>query len=160
MVKELLENAIDAKSGRIIIELESAGKKLIRVTDDGVGIPPDELKLAFEKHSTSKINSITDIYRLSTLGFRGEALASIAAVARVECISCDSKHREGKRLVLEGGKVISFGDIGCARGTTIKVKDLFYNLPARYKYLKSDQIELTHIMDTVTQFIIYKTKII
>jgi DNA mismatch repair protein MutL len=154
-----LENSIDAHSSRITVELESAGKKLIRVTDDGVGIKPDQLKLAFEKHSTSKISGINDIYQLSTLGFRGEALASIAAVARVECISCSAMSQSGRKLVLEGGSVKSFSELGCPKGTTIKVMDLFYNLPARCKYLKSDQTELTHIIDVITHLAIFHYKI-
>jgi DNA mismatch repair protein MutL len=159
VVKELLENAIDAKSKRIIIELESAGRKSIRVMDDGDGMAPEDLKLAFEKHSTSKISNINDVYKISTLGFRGEALASIGAVGRVECISCDGKHMPGRKLVLEGGAVRSFSEVGCPKGTTVKVKDIFYNLPARHKYLKSDQTELAHIIDVVTQMAIYHNRI-
>jgi DNA mismatch repair protein MutL len=159
IVKELLENSIDANSTRITIELESAGKKLIRVTDDGMGIKSDELKLAFEKHSTSKISNIKDVYHLSTLGFRGEALASIAAVARVECISCFADRQSGRKLVLEGGSVKSFTEVGCPKGTTIKVMDLFFNLPARFKYLKSDQTELAHIIDVITHLAIFHNRI-
>jgi DNA mismatch repair protein MutL len=159
VVKELVENAIDANSKKIIIELQSAGKKLIRVTDDGDGIHPDEMKIAFEKHSTSKISKINDIYNLITLGFRGEALASIAAVAMIECISCDGKNLPGRKLVLEGGKVKSFTEIGSAKGTTIKIKELFYNIPARLKYLKSDQTELAHIIDAVTHLALYHNMI-
>lgn len=159
MVKELLENSIDANSKRIVIELESAGCKLIRVTDDGSGIPPDEIKMAFEKHSTSKISQINDIYNLSTLGFRGEALASIAAVALIECMSCFGKHTIGRKVVLDGGSVRSLTEVGSPKGTTIKVRDLFYNLPARYKYLKSDQTELAHIIDVVTHLAIYHYQI-
>jgi DNA mismatch repair protein MutL len=159
IVKELLENSIDANSSRITVELESAGKKMIRVTDDGSGIKPDELKLAFEKHSTSKISNINDVYQLSTLGFRGEALASIAAVARLECISCTAQSQSGRKLVLEGGSVKSFSELGCPKGTTIKVMDLFYNLPARCKYLKSDQTELAHIIDVITHLAIFHYRI-
>ncbi len=159
VVKELVENAIDAHGKKIVIELEGAGRKLIRVTDDGDGIGPDDVKLAFEKHSTSKIDKINDIFKLSTLGFRGEALASIAAVALVNCITCDGEHIPGRKLYMEGGVVMGISEIGCAKGTTIKVKDLFYNLPARYKYLKSDQTELAHIIDVVTQIAICHSSI-
>ncbi len=155
VVKELMENSIDANSKKITIEVEGAGKKLIRVSDDGSGIAPEDMKLAFEKHSTSKITDIKDLNNLSTLGFRGEALASIAAVSRVECISCDGKTLPGRKLALEAGKAQLFREIGCAKGTTIKVKDLFFNLPVRLKYMKSEQTELTHIIDMVTRFAIY-----
>jgi DNA mismatch repair protein MutL len=158
-VKELLENSIDANSSKIVIELEHAGRKLIRISDDGDGIAPNELKLAFEKHTTNKISKIQDVYHLLTLGFRGEALASIAAVSRVECISCDGINVPGRKLVLEGGEFRSIAEVGSPKGTTIKVKDLFYNLPARYKYLKSDQTELAHIIDVVTHLAIYHHKI-
>ncbi len=155
VVKELLENAIDANATKIVIELELAGKKLVRVTDNGDGIPPEDIKLAFEKHSTSKIQTINDVYNLKSLGFRGEALASIAAVAWVECITSDGSNITGKKIVLDAGVVRSLTEIGCAKGTTIKVKDLFYNLPARLKHLKSNQTELAHIIEAVTHIAIY-----
>lgn len=154
VVKELLENSIDANSTKIVIELEHAGRKLIRVTDNGDGISPEDLKLAFEKHSTSKISSIKDVYELTSLGFRGEALASIAAVAWVECVSYDGFDVTGRRIVLDSGVVKSVSEVGCAKGTSIKVKELFHNLPVRYKYLKSDQTELAHIVDVVTHLAI------
>jgi DNA mismatch repair protein MutL len=159
VVKELLENSIDANSTKIVVELELAGRKLIRVTDDGDGIPPEDLKLAFEKHSTSKITVIDDVYRLTTLGFRGEALASIAAVSRIECISCHKTHDLGRKVIIESGMVQSFNEIGCPKGTTIKIKDIFKNIPARYKYLKSDQTELTHIIEVITHLAIYHHQI-
>jgi len=159
VVKELLENSIDANSTTITIELEHAGRKLIRVTDNGDGISPEDLKLAFEKHSTSKISSINDVYELTSLGFRGEALASIAAVAWVECVSYDGFELTGRRIVLESGVVKSVTEVGCAKGTSVKVKGLFHNLPVRYKYLKSDQTELAHIVDVVTHLAIPNHKI-
>ena len=155
IVKELVENAIDAHSTRIIIELEQAGIKLIRVSDNGDGIAPEDFKLAFEKHSTSKISTIDDVYQLSSLGFRGEALASIAAVAKIECITSNGKDITGRKITLDGGAVQSFTEIGCPKGTTIKVKDIFYNLPVRYKYMKSNQTELAHIIEAVTHLAIY-----
>ena len=159
VVKELVENSIDANSSRIIIELEHAGKKLIRVTDNGDGIGPEELGIAFEKHSTSKITTIDDVYKLSTMGFRGEALASIASVARVECISSNGKNITGYKLIIEAGEVKSQTEVGCLKGTTIKVKDIFYNLPARLKYMKSNQTELAHIIDVVTHMAIFYNKV-
>ena len=159
VVKELVENAIDANSNKITVELEQSGVKLIRVSDNGFGIAPEDLKIAFEKHSTSKITTIDDVFSLSSMGFRGEALASIAAVARVECVSNDGRNMTGRKIVIDGGEVKSFTEIGCPKGTTIKVKDMFYNVPARYKYLKSNQTELAHIIDVVTRVAIYYYKI-
>ncbi|WP_455392286.1 DNA mismatch repair endonuclease MutL [[Eubacterium] cellulosolvens] len=155
VVKELVENAIDADSTKIVVEIEQAGKKLIRVSDNGDGIPADELEIAFQRHSTSKIATIDDVFNLSTMGFRGEALASIAAVARIECVSSDGKDVTGRKVVIDGGVVKSVTEIGCPKGTTVKVKDLFYNVPARYKYLKTDQTELAHITEAVTRLAIY-----
>jgi DNA mismatch repair protein MutL len=159
IVKELVENSIDAKSSRVTIELERAGKKLIRVMDNGMGIASADLKVAFEKHSTSKISTIEDVYNLNSLGFRGEALASIAAVSVTECISSTGLEPTGRKIVIESGKIKSFTEIGCAKGTTIKVKDLFFNLPARRKYLKTDQTELAHITEIVTHLAIYYNNI-
>jgi DNA mismatch repair protein MutL len=155
VVKELVENSIDANSTRIIIDLEQSGKKLIRITDNGDGIGYGELKIAFEKHSTSKITKIDDVYSLSSMGFRGEALASVAAVARVECRSSDGKAVTGQKIIIDGGVVKSEQEVGCPKGTTIKIKDLFYNVPVRQKYLKSDQTELAHIIDVITHLAIY-----
>jgi DNA mismatch repair protein MutL len=159
VVKELVENSIDAQSTKIVIEIEDAGKKLIRVTDNGFGMATEDMKLAFEKHSTSKIDTIDDVYNLKSFGFRGEALASIAAVARVECITSDGASETGRKLIMDGGVIRSFEEVGCPKGTTIKIKDLFQNLPARLKYLKSSQTELSHIIEVVTHFGIYYHKI-
>jgi DNA mismatch repair protein MutL len=159
VVKELVENAIDAQSSRITIEIEQAGVKLIRVSDNGDGISPEDLKIAFEKHSTSKISTIEDVFRLSSMGFRGEALASIAAVARVECISFNGKNITGRKIIIDGGEVKSETELGSPKGTTIKIKDIFYNVPARYKYLKANQTELAHIIEVVTRLAIYYHKI-
>ena len=152
-VKELVENSIDAGSTKIIIEVKDGGRKLIQVTDNGAGMSRSDVRLAFEKHSTSKILTIGDLDTLTSLGFRGEALASIAAVAKVECITKPSGTEVGTRVVFEGGKLISIKDIGCADGTTIKVKELFYNIPARLKYLKREQTELAHISDIITRLV-------
>lgn len=147
VVKELVENAIDAGSRSIDVAVEEGGIQSIRVVDDGSGIEPDDLELAFERHATSKIRSSKDLFAIRSLGFRGEALPSIAAVARVECISAANDGGLGRRLVIEGGKKLALEDTAAPRGTDFRVKDLFYNTPARLKYLKTVQTELGHITD-------------
>ncbi len=149
IVKELVENSIDAKADEIIIEIKNGGKKYIRITDNGTGIKKDEIESAFLRHYTSKINTADDLENLHTLGFRGEALASIAAVAKVEIISRTADDISGTRLVIEGGKTVVKEDIGCPIGTTIIVTDLFYNVPARLKFLKSDSTESSAINEIV-----------
>jgi len=149
IVKELVENSIDAKADEVIIEIKNGGKKFIRITDNGVGIKKDEIEDAFKRHYTSKINTADDLDSLHTLGFRGEALASIAAVAKVEIISRTADDISGTKLVIEGGKTILKEDVGCPIGTTIIVTDLFYNVPARLKFLKSDVSESTNINEIV-----------
>jgi len=151
VVKELVENAIDAKSTKIIVEVKDAGKTLIRITDNGMGIQPSDLLLAFERHSTSKIRSINDIYHISSLGFRGEALASIASVSNVEMISKHGESDLGKRILLSGGLVKENIDVGAPQGTTIMVKDLFFNTPARLKFLKSNNAEQNAINDIMSK---------
>lgn len=149
IVKELVENSIDAKADEVIIEIKNGGKKFIRITDNGVGIKKDEIEDAFKRHYTSKINTADDLDSLHTLGFRGEALASIAAVAKVEIISRTADDISGTKLVIEGGKTILKEDVGCPIGTTIIITDLFYNVPARLKFLKSDVSESTNINEIV-----------
>jgi len=149
IVKELVENSIDAKADEVIIEIKNGGKKFIRITDNGVGIKKDEIEDAFKRHYTSKINTADDLDSLHTLGFRGEALASIAAVAKVEIISRTAVDISGTKLVIEGGKTILKEDVGCPIGTTIIITDLFYNVPARLKFLKSDVSESTNINEIV-----------
>lgn len=151
VVKELVENAIDAGATKITVEVSDAGKSLIRITDNGHGIHPDDVVLAFERHSTSKIRTINDIYHIASLGFRGEALASIASVSIVELVS---KHRDfdmGKKLVLEGGHVVEHHEIGAPQGTSISIKDLFYNTPARLKFMKSNNAEQNAINDIMNK---------
>jgi len=152
IVKELLENSIDAGAKEIRIIIKKAGKSLIQVIDDGIGIPPDEIWIAFERHTSSKIVNIEDLERLSTLGFRGEALASIAAVSQVEINSRIKENERGVKLILEGGKVIEKKEVFCPIGTDIKVKSLFYNIPARLKFLKKDPTELGHITDIIQRY--------
>lgn len=147
VVKELVENAIDAGSTKIYVEIQTGGKKLIRITDNGKGIPPEELALAFERHATSKVTVIEDIYALTTLGFRGEALASIAAVSHVEMTSKQAENDTGQLIKLSGGRVVEHSPTGSQDGTTIVVKDLFYNTPARMKFMKSTAAETGAISD-------------
>jgi len=147
VVKELVENAMDAGAKAITVEIKGGGIDLIRITDDGCGIPAQELPKAFLRHATSKIESDADLFYLQTLGFRGEALASIAAVAQVEMITKVSDSLTGTRIVIEGGEQKEFEEIGAPNGTTILVRNLFYNTPARKKFLKSPMTEGSHIVE-------------
>ncbi|WP_309118533.1 DNA mismatch repair endonuclease MutL [Paenibacillus sp.] len=147
VVKELVENAIDAGSRTIDVTAEEGGVKFIRVVDDGSGIEPDDLELAFERHATSKIRTGKDLFAIKSLGFRGEALPSIAAVSRVEVLSGAGDDGVARRIVIEGGAKLAFEEAAAPRGTDFRVKDLFYNTPARLKYMKTVQTELGHITD-------------
>lgn len=151
VVKELLENSIDAEAASIVIEIKNGGKSYIRVTDDGCGISKEDLFLAFERHATSKIRTENDLFRIHSLGFRGEALASITAVSKVEIITKTVRSKVGSRLQLEGGILSEEGDTGCPDGTTIIVTDLFYNTPARLKFMKKDATESSLIIDFVSK---------
>ncbi|WP_219837541.1 DNA mismatch repair endonuclease MutL [Paenibacillus sp. R14(2021)] len=151
VVKELVENAVDAGSSTIDIVIEEGGLSLIRVTDDGTGIEGDDIETAFYRHATSKISSSKDLFRIASLGFRGEALPSIAAVAKVECISAPDKSGLGRRLVIEGGTIVVNEESNAPQGTDISVRELFYNTPARLKYMKTIQTELGHIADYVNR---------
>lgn len=141
VVKELVENSIDAGATSISVEIENGGISLIRITDNGKGIAPDDVEIAFERHATSKIRSAKDLSTVSTMGFRGEALASIAAIARVELVTKTKDSDIGTRIVVEGGDVILKEECGAPQGTTITVRELFYNTPVRYKFLKKDFTE-------------------
>jgi len=147
VVKELVENAIDAKATRIEVHVEEGGLQLIRVVDNGEGMDREDCRKAFERHATSKIRSARDLFRIHTLGFRGEALPSIASVARVELISTEDSGRVGTRLLVEGGQVKEVADAARVKGTELIVRDLFFNTPARLKYLKSISTEIGHISD-------------
>ena len=149
VVKELVENAIDAKATAITVEIRDGGISFIRVTDNGCGIAADEIELAFLRHSTSKIKSVEDLMSVSSLGFRGEALASIASVAQVELITKTANSLTGMRYVIEGGEKKSLEEIGAPDGTTFVVRNLFYNTPARRKFLKSANAEGSHISDLI-----------
>ena len=147
VVKELVENAIDAGATAITVEIKEGGISLIRITDNGCGIPREEVPLAFLRHSTSKIRSAEDLLCVHSLGFRGEALSSIAAIARVELITKTADALTGTRYLIEGSKEVSNEEIGAPDGTTFLVRDLFYNTPARRKFLKTAQTEGTYISD-------------
>ena len=141
IVKELVENSVDAGASSIVVEIRNGGKSYIRVTDDGCGIPEDEVELAFLRHATSKIQTVQDLAAIDTLGFRGEALASVASVSHVEVLTCEPGAVEGTHYIISGGEEEYCGPAGCAAGTTMMIRDLFYNTPARMKFLKKDVTE-------------------
>ncbi len=149
VVKELLENAIDAGASSVTVEIKDGGKSLIRVTDNGSGINSEDIKLAFMPHATSKIKQLQDLLSISTLGFRGEALASIASVSQLEMLTKTRNSFTGSRYVIEGGTEKSFTEAGCPDGTTFIVHNLFYNTPARLKFLKTSQTEAGYISSIV-----------
>src|SRR5947209_8601949 len=152
VVKELLENALDAGAKTIRVEVEAGGKRMIRVIDDGHGMAHDDALLAFERHATSKLRSADDLLSIPTLGFRGEALPTIAAVSRLLLESRAEEDAEGTRVEFAGGKLVSVKPAGLPAGTTVSVADLFYSVPARRKFLKSDTTELGHIASLVTHY--------
>jgi DNA mismatch repair protein MutL len=152
VVKELLENALDAGAKTIRVEVEAGGKRMIRVIDDGHGMSHDDALLAFERHATSKLRSADDLLSIPTLGFRGEALPTIAAVSRLLLESRAEEDAEGTRVEFAGGKLVSVKPAGLPAGTTVSVADLFYSVPARRKFLKSDTTELGHIASLVTHY--------
>ena len=154
IVKELVENSIDAGADRIIIEVENGGKSLIKITDNGCGIPSSEVKKCFLRHATSKIDKIDDLFNLFTLGFRGEALASICAVSKLEMTTKFEDEAVGTKITLVGGNVESKEAVGANTGTSIVIKDLFFNTPARKKFLKTDHAELMNITDIVNKLAI------
>ncbi len=151
IVKELVENAIDSGANSITVEIKGGGKEYIRITDNGCGIEADDVEVAFLRHATSKISSAHDLDAIMTLGFRGEALASIGAVARVEVITKTQDARMGRHVIVDGSRILSNEPIGCPDGTTITVKDLFFNVPARLKFLGSDGAESRRIIDLVSR---------
>ena len=151
VIKEMVENSIDAGANNITVEIKNGGISYIRVTDNGKGIPEDDLEIAFERHATSKIRSADDLSTVTSMGFRGEALASIAAIARVEMVSKTANQENGFKVVVEGGNVLEKSVAGCPTGTSITVTNLFYNTPVRYKFLKKDFTEAGYIEDAVTR---------
>jgi DNA mismatch repair protein MutL len=152
VVKELLENSLDAGATSVRIDVESGGRRLIRVTDDGCGMLRDDALLAFERHATSKLSDVKDLLSIATLGFRGEALPSIASVSRLVLETRSAEETTGARVEFAGGKLLRCDELPGAPGTTITVRDLFFNVPARKKFLRSDQTELAHIASLVTHY--------
>ena len=151
VVKEMVENSIDAGATNIVVEIRNGGISFIRVSDNGKGIAQDDLEIAFERHATSKIRSAADLDTVTSMGFRGEALASIAAVANVELVSKTQEQEIGYRVVVEAGDILEKEEMGCRTGTTITVKNLFFNTPVRYKFLKKDYTESGYIEDVITR---------
>lgn len=150
-VKELLDNAIDAGATEIELIIEDAGKALIQVVDNGSGMTPEDARMCWERHATSKLKSIEDIYRLRTMGFRGEALASIASVASVDLKTRTNNDTSGTRIWMEGGQILTQEAVAVPVGTSISVKNLFFNVPARRQFLKSNPVELRHIVEEFTR---------
>ena len=151
VVKELVENAIDAKATAVSVEIKNGGIKYIRVTDNGCGILREDVKSAFISHATSKIQSADDLNSIFTLGFRGEALPSVAAVSRLSVLTKTAEEEIGTSFVIEGGQAGDTEDAGCPDGTTIIVRDLFFNTPARMKFLKRDITEGGYVADIITK---------
>lgn len=152
VAKELVENSIDAGATRIIIEIEAGGRRLLKVSDDGEGMVRDDAVLAFERHATSKIRESEDLASIGTLGFRGEALASIASVAKVELTTCTDGAASATRVTIDGGRMRDVKDAAHPRGTTIVVRDLFFNVPARRKFLRAEATETFHLTSLVTHY--------
>lgn len=152
VIKELIENALDAGATHISIEVEDAGRKLMQVSDDGAGIPKDELALSVSRHATSKLQNADDLFRISTLGFRGEALSSIASVSKFKLTSRTLKESSASRLQVDAGQAGVVTSIGAPQGTVVRVEDLFYNVPARLEFLKKDITERRQISLTVTRY--------
>ncbi len=154
VVRELIDNSLDSGADRIMIRIENGGKGLIRVSDNGLGMVRDDLLLCIERHATSKIQSASDLFAVKSLGFRGEAIPSIASVSRMQITSRPKEQLEGYRLKISGGKLNAIDETGAPAGTTIEVRDLFFNLPARRKFLRSPKTEINHIMDTLTRMVL------
>ena len=152
VVKELLENSLDAGATRLRIEIEAGGRRLIRLADDGCGMIRDDALLAFERHATSKLSDVKDLLSISTLGFRGEALPSIASVSRLTLETRSADESTGSRIEFAGGKLLKVDEAALATGTIITVRDLFFNVPARRKFLRSEQTELAHIASLATHY--------
>jgi DNA mismatch repair protein MutL len=152
VAKELLENSLDAGATRIRIQIEAGGKKLIQITDNGCGMVRDDALLAFERHATSKIRNASDLLSVATLGFRGEALPSIASVSRLRMETRSPDEDSGTVIEINGGKIQQVEEAGLPAGTSISVRDLFFNIPARKKFLKAESTELSHIASLVTHY--------
>ena len=151
VIKEMVENSIDAGATNISVEIKNGGISYIRISDNGKGIQKDDMEIAFERHATSKIRQASDLELVKSMGFRGEALASIAAIANVEMVSKHQDAELGNKIVVEAGKTLEFEETGCPQGTTITVRNLFFNTPVRYKFLKKDFTEAGYIEDVITR---------
>jgi len=152
VVKELMENALDAGASQVVIRIEKAGRRLVEVADNGAGIPKDEIRLAVQRHATSKLETAEDLFHIRTLGFRGEALASIGSVSRLSIVSRSENDSSGVRLMMEGGQIKTVEETGAPVGTVVRVEDLFFNVPARLKFLKRDLTERQQIDALVTRY--------
>jgi len=151
VVRELMDNSIDAGADRITIRIEEGGKRRIRVSDNGSGMSKDDLLLCVERHATSKIETASDLLRVRSLGFRGEALSSMAAVSRMGITSLLRGQLTGHRLKIRGGKLLAVEETGAPPGTTVDIRDLFFNIPARRKFLRAARTETDHIVDVVSR---------
>src|SRR5437667_9027730 len=152
VVKELLENSLDAGADSLRVEVEAGGRRMIRIADNGCGMLRDDALLAFERHATSKLRDVKDLLSIATLGFRGEALPSIASVSRLMLDTRSADETTGTRIEIAGGKILRCDEVALAPGTTITVRDLFFNVPARKKFLRSEQTELAHIASLATHY--------
>ena len=152
VIKELIENSIDAGARRIQVDIELGGRRLMRVSDDGSGMLRDDAILAFERHATSKIKTLEDLAAIQTLGFRGEALASIASVAKVELITKTEEDRAATRVLIEGGRQGDVKDAARNTGTTLSVRDLFFNTPARRKFMRAEATENYHLTSIIQHY--------
>src|SRR5579872_1202613 len=152
VVKELLENSLDAGATSLRIEVEAGGRRLIRIVDDGCGMLQDDALLAFERHATSKLRDVKDLLSIATLGFRGEALPSIASVSRLLLETRSQEETTGTTIEIAGGKMLRCEEAALGGGTVISVRDLFYNVPARKKFLRTEQTELAHVASLVTHY--------
>ena len=147
----MVENSIDAGADKITVEIRNGGISYIKITDNGSGIAKDDLEIAFERHATSKIRNASDLDTVTSMGFRGEALASIAAIANVELVSKTKEQDVGYKIVVEAGNVLEKEEVGCQVGTSITVNNLFFNTPVSYKFLKKDYTEPGYIEDVITR---------
>ena len=154
IIKELLENSIDAGATDITVEIEGGGNTSIRIRDNGEGVEAGDVPLVFERHATSKIYSFDDLYRINSLGFRGEAMSSIAAVSHVEMITKTKDAIAGTKILVDGGTVREIVEVGCPEGTSIRVSDIFYNMPVRRKFMKKTSTEQSHCLEVITRIVL------